>query len=87
MALIRAVRVHENSRAWAYVETSDENPNHIVILGDQHFSTKEEAEDWAKGFAPESYEYVEPAELKRNRLTAEKEKLQKRLEEIKVELQ
>ncbi|RZJ71098.1 hypothetical protein [Flavobacterium sp.] len=87
MALIRKVRVHENSRAWAFVETSDENPNHIVILGSQEFSTKEEAEEWSKGFAPDSYDHVEPSELKRNRLTAEKEKLQRRLEEIEAELQ
>ena len=86
MALIRQVKVHENSRMWAYVEWSDENPNHFTLLGGKEFPTKEEAEDYSKGFALESYEWVEPSELKSKRLNAEKEKLQKRLSEIDAEL-
>lgn len=86
MALIRQVKVHENSRMWAYVEFSDENPNHFVLLGGKEFPTREEAEDYSKGFALDSYEWGEPLELKRKRLTKEKEKLQKRLSEIEVEL-
>lgn len=86
MALIRQVRCHENSRMWAYVEWSDEDSNHFTILGGKEFPTKEEAEDYAKGFAIDSYEWVEPAELKTKRLTTEKEKLQKRLAEIDAEL-
>lgn len=86
MALIRQVRVHENSRMWAYVEWSDENSNHFTLLGGKEFPTKEQAEDYAKGFDLGSYEWVEPAELKRKRLNNEKEMLQKRLEEIETEL-
>ena len=86
MALIRQVKVHENSRMWAYVEWSDENTNHFTLLGGKEFPTKEEAEDYSKGFALDSYEWVEPAELKFKRLNAEKEKLQKRLSEIDAEL-
>lgn len=86
MAFIRQVRQHENSRMWAYVEWSDENTNHFVLLGGQEFLTREEAEDYAKGFSIDSYKWVEPAELKTKRLTAEREKLQKRLAEIESEL-
>lgn len=86
MALIRQVKVHENSRMWAYVEWSDENPNNFTLLGGKEFPTKEEAEDYSKGFALDSYEWVEPNELKSKRLNAEKEKLQKRLSEIDAEL-
>ena len=86
MAVLRQVKVHENSRMWAYVEWSDENKNHFTILGGKEFTTKEEAEDYSKGFAVDSYEWVEPAELKTKRLTAEKQKLEKRLSEIYAEL-
>lgn len=86
MALIRQVKVHKNSRMWAYVEFSDENKHYFVLLGGKEFPTREEAEDYSKGFALDSYEWVEPSELKTKRLTAEKEKLQKRLSEIESEL-
>lgn len=86
MAIYRQVKVHENSRMWAYVEWSDENIKHFTLLGGKEFSTKEEAEDYSKGFAIDSYDWVEPAELKNIRLNAEKEKLQKGLLEIEAEL-
>ena len=86
MALIRQVRRHENSHAWAFVEWSDENPHHFVLLGGKEFLTKEEAEDYAQGFEIDSYEYVEPNDLKLKRLTKEKEALQNRLTEIDKEL-
>lgn len=87
MALIRKVACNENSRAWAYIEYSDENPAQTLkILGDREFSTKEEAEDWSKGFAIDSYDHIEPLELKRNRLLDEKEQIEKRLKEISNEL-
>jgi hypothetical protein len=87
MAVFRGVKRHENSRMWAYLEWSDENPNHHQIIGDREFQTKEEAEDYSKGFAIDSYEWIEPTELKTKRLLSEKEKLQKRLSEIDLELQ
>ena len=87
MAVFRGVKRHENSRMWAYVEWSDENPNHFQIVGNKEFQTKEEAEDYSKGFAIDSYEWIEPTELKTKRLLSEKEKLEKRLSEIDLELQ
>ena len=86
MALIRQVKVHQNSRMWAFVEFSDEDKNHFILLGGQEFSTKEEAEDYSKGFAIDSYEWVEPIELKSKRLNAEKVKLLQRIDEINSEL-
>jgi hypothetical protein len=71
---------------WAYVEWSDENPNHFTLLGGKEFPTKEEAEDFSKGFEPFGYEWTEPADLKTKRLTEEKERLQIRLSEIEKEL-
>jgi hypothetical protein len=47
---------------------------------------KEEAEDYSKGFAEGSYEWIEPTELKIKRLRLEKEKLEKRVNEIYHEL-
>lgn len=85
MALIRQVKIHENLRMWAYIEWAHEN-THITVLGGEHFKTKEEAEEFSKGFAPDSYEWVEPAEIKTKRLNAEKLKLEKRLAEINLEL-
>lgn len=87
MAVFRGVKRHENSRMWAYVEWSDENHNHFQIVGNKEFQTKEEAEDYSKGFAIDSYEWIEPTELKTKRLLSEKEKLEKRLSEIDLELQ
>ena len=86
MALIRQVRVHENSRMWAYVEWSDENKNHFIVLGGKEFATREEAEEYSEGFAPDSYNWVEPKQIKINRLNKEKERLQNRLSEIDSEL-
>lgn len=80
MAINRQVRRHENSRMWGYVEWSDENLNHFILLGGKEFFTKEEAEDYSKHFDPNGYE--ESVEWKNKLLIAEKEKLEKRLTEI-----
>lgn len=71
---------------WAYVEQSDEDKNHLVILGGKEFPTQEEAEDWSKGFDPFSYEHVDPKELKIKKLTDEITRLKKRLSEAENEL-
>lgn len=87
MAIIRKVAVHENSRMWAYIEYNDENPKATLkILGNKEFSTEQEARDYSKGFAIDSYEWVEPKELKQKRLTEEKERLMNRVEQINSEL-
>lgn len=86
MALIRQVRRHENSHAWAYVEWSDENPHHFEILGGKEFMHQQEAVDWSKGFAIDSYEWVEPDTIKVKRLLIERRNLEKRLEEVNNEL-
>ncbi len=87
MAIIRKVARHEHSGAWAYIEYSDENPSGTLrVLGGMEFPTREEAEDYSKGFALDSYEYVEPLVLKRERLNAEKARLEKRIEQIDSEL-
>lgn len=86
MAVFRGVKRHENSRMWAFLEWSDENPNHFKLLGSKEFGTKEEAEEYSLGFAVDSYEWVEPSEIKLKRLTSEKAKLEQRLLEIQKEL-
>lgn len=86
MALFRVVSRNSGSKQWAYVEWSDEDKNHIIILGDREFSSEEEALEFSKGFEPESYVWVEPNELKIKRLTKEKQTLEKRLIQIVVEL-
>ena len=86
MAIHRKVRQHSQTYLWAYVEWSDENQDVFTLLGGQQFLKKEEAEDYSKGFAEGSYEWTEPTELKIKRLRLEKEKLQKRLNEIDWEL-
>lgn len=57
MAMIRQVRQNEITRKWAFVEWSDENKKHIVILGDKEFDLKEEADHWSKGFTSFGYEH------------------------------
>lgn len=86
MALIRQVKRNSGSGMYAYVEFSDEDKSVFTLLGGKEFFTSEEAEDYSKGFEIDSYEYVEPSELKIKRLTSEKEKLEKRLSEIDNEL-
>jgi hypothetical protein len=44
------------------------------------------SQDYSKGFAEGSYEWIEPTELKIKRLRLEKEKLEKRVNEIYYEL-
>ena len=86
MALIRQVKRNSGSGMHAFVEFSDEDKSIFTLLGGKEFFTYEEAEDYSKGFEIDSYEYVEPLELKIKRLTTEKEKLEKRLSEIDNEL-
>lgn len=69
MALFRGVKRHENSGMWAYVEWSDENKSHFVIMGGKEFETKEEAEDFSKGFSIDSYEHEEPREITEKKLS------------------
>ena len=86
MALYRDIKVHENSRMWAFVEWSDEDPQHFVLLGGKEFPTKQEAEDFSKGFAVGSYDWKEPSSIKISRLQKEEYRLQERLREIESEL-
>lgn len=86
MAIHRKVRQHSQTYLWAYVEWSDEKQDVFTLLGGQQFLKKEEAEDYSKGFAEGSYEWIEPTELKIKRLRLEKEKLGKRLKKIDSEL-
>jgi hypothetical protein len=64
MAIHRKVRQHSQTYLWAYVEWSDEKQDVFTLLGGQQFLKKEEAEDYSKGFAEGSYEWIEPTELK-----------------------
>lgn len=87
MARIRQVLQHSESKKWAFVETSDEDKKHVVIMGDKEFDDKAEAEEWAKGFAMDSYVYVDPKTARRSRLEAELIGLKDRLQEVEKELE
>lgn len=89
MAIFRGVKRHSQSGMWAYVEWSDENPNHFQIVGNEEFQDKELAEEYSQGFAVDSYEWIEPKELKvknlekkRNALSLEIEKIDNELSEL-----
>lgn len=60
--LIREVKGNIETKKFAYVEYSDENPTHFIILGDREFDTFLEALEWSKGFAFDEYEYKKPEE-------------------------
>lgn len=60
MAIIRQVLQNEVSKKWAYVEYSDEDENIFQILGDKEFEDKLETNEWAKGFAIDSYKWKKP---------------------------
>ena len=77
---------HEQSRQWAYIEVSDENDKHLVILGGKEFPTKEEAEESSKGFALDSYVHVEPEYLKWKRLDKKRKYIAKELQDVLEEL-
>ena len=72
--IIRQILRHSDSGMWAYVERSGSG-NHFTILGGKEFTTKEEAEDFAKGFALDSYTYTEPEELKLKKVNDKKARL------------
>lgn len=84
--LIRQVKRHAHSGMWAYVEFSDENPGTVEMLGNMEFQAKEEAEDYSQGFAPGSYEYVEPISMKIKKLLKEYNHHSKRISELGVEI-
>jgi hypothetical protein len=50
MATIRKVVQNKYSKKWAYIEVSDENENHFIILGDNEFDFYEQASEFAKNF-------------------------------------
>ena len=69
MAIIRAVKRNSESGMWGYIEYSDEDPKRTIhMVGPREFAEEQDAIDYSKGFAPDSYEYVEPMELKKERL-------------------
>ena len=87
MALIRAVKRNSGSGMWGYIEWSDEDPNNTIhMVGSQEFAEEQDCIDYSKGFAPESYEWVEPKELKQKRLLKEMDTLSDRLSKVKDEL-
>lgn len=87
MAIIRQVLQNENTYLWSYIEYSDEDKSIFNVLGPKHYhQTKEEAEEYSKGFAPGSYEWIEPTEIKRSRLVKELNKIENRRIEIRNEL-
>jgi hypothetical protein len=57
MALIRTINHNHALGKWAYIETSDEDSSHFVIIGDKEFDTRQEAIDHSKKFS--SFSYVE----------------------------
>lgn len=62
MAYIRQVLQNQDTEKWGYIEHSDENENHLILLGNKEFETESEAIEWSKGFATGSYDYVKPRE-------------------------
>lgn len=48
---------------WGYLEINEENEE-MRMVGSLEFTEKEDAEEYAKGFAPDSYEWVETKEMK-----------------------
>ncbi len=84
MALIRQVLQSKSGR-WGYVEYSDENNTHSIELGQKNFATKEEAEEYSKGFDSFSYTWVNPVERKKKELQEERKRLVSRIEEIDYE--
>lgn len=57
MTLIRKVVQNVHSEKWAYIETSDENDKHLVVLGEKEFDDEDSAIAWSLGFLNGSYEY------------------------------
>ncbi len=86
MALIRQVAHAPAKSKWAYVEYSDENDTHSIVLGGKEFDTKEEAEKWSEGFDSFSYEWKEPRQAKMQSLIRRQHELTKELKEINSEL-
>jgi len=81
--MIRSVLQHPTKKCWAYVEWNDQRSH---VLGGKEFATQEEAEEFSKGFDAFSYEWVEPTELAKRTLLADKAMHEKELERINAEL-
>jgi hypothetical protein len=67
MAKVRKVLRNAGSGMWGYIELDEQN-DYIRAVGSMEFPDKESAEDYAKGFAPDSYEYVENKESEKKQL-------------------
>lgn len=72
--LIRQVLHNGDTNKWAYIERSGSN-NHFIILGDKEFDTEEEALEFKKGFAIDSYTWVDPEQLKLKSLAEKRSRL------------
>lgn len=60
MAHIRKIAQNHLDGKWAYIEFSDEDKSHLILLGEKEFDTEEEALEYKKGFTLESYVWVDP---------------------------
>lgn len=86
MALFRTVVKKSDGQKWAYVEYSDENPSHCIVLGGKEFDSEEQAKEWSKGFDSFSYVWEEPNQRKIKELQLERSELEQRLYSINAEL-
>ena len=68
MALIREILQNSDTQMWAFIETSDENSNHFIILGDKEFPTEKEAKEWSEGFTLDSYVWKDPIDFKKEQI-------------------
>lgn len=83
---IRQVLQHPKTGKWAYVEYNTGSKIES-ILGDKEFDTKEEAEEYSKGYTSLfSHEWKDPATYHVEKLKEERNILIKRLAEIDTEL-
>lgn len=71
---------------WAFVERSDENKNHLIILGNKTFDTEDEAREWSKGFEINSYTRKDPLELKYKNLMKRRDELLTELSYVETDL-
>jgi hypothetical protein len=60
MNMHRTVLQHPTTKRWAFVELSEINPSHSVVLGDRDFETENEAYEFSKGFTSDSYTWEDP---------------------------
>jgi hypothetical protein len=83
---VRQVKQNKQTGMWAFLEFNAADPTQFIIMGGMEFTHEAEAREYARGFAPDSYTYVNPMNVHLDALKMMEKSLSKQLESVRAEI-